>query len=434
MLLRLLALSFFFAVAASAAEKAALDFAPPPAPKNGLTFRDAYQAALKRSETVGIQDLAVVRANELEKQAKALLLPALSANATFFRQHAPTSAVTADQQTYKITGSQPLFHGLSEFSVIHQRQSVTAQQRALLNEAARSLFYDVADAYYGTAALEADERNYANELEVNKRRLQDLEGFRRVGRSRASEVLSQKANIAQLEASLAGARGQLLVQREILAFLTGLSASTPLRDTESSPGNLPGLDKFLAGLDTRPDLVASKASLMSAESAVSAARSFHWPTADLTGNYYLDRPAGTSKDIQWDVSLVLTLSLFQGGAIQSQVREAAAAEEQASLQVSRTQRLADEEIRRYYERVASGRTQLEKLNEFADLSRQNYQAQQRDYSNGLVTNLDVLQATSSWQVSLRARERQQYNLKSDFLKLQAAAGQRAETRVESRVD
>lgn len=425
---------FLFSATAFAADSSAVALAPPPQPKSGLSFQEAYRAALKRSETVGIQDQAVVRAAELETQAKSVLMPNLSANATFFRQDTPNNTVAGEQNTVKITGTQPLFHGLREFAVIRQRRATTEQQRALLQDAARLLFYDVADAYYGTIGLQADERNFSNELAVNRQRLKDLEGFRRVGRSRTSEVLSQKANIAQLEASVEGVRGQLLVQRQVLAFLTGLPATTPLKDDEPGLTSVDKLENYLASLNTRPDLLASKASLESAESAVSAARSFHWPTADLTGNYYLHRPSGSSKEVKWDVSLLVTLSLFQGGAVQSQVREAVAVEEQANLQLSRSQRLADQEIRRYYDRVTSGRTQLERLNEFAELSRQNYQAQQRDYSNGLVTNLDVLQATSGWQVSLRTRERQLYAVKSDFLKLQAAAGRRSETKIESQAD
>lgn len=394
-----------------------------PVPKEGLSLSEAYQAALKRSETFGIQEQLLVQATELESQAKAALLPNIAANATFLRQDTPTATTLKQQNTVRLTGTQPLFRGFREFALIRQRDALTAQQSAALQDAARLLFYDVTDAFYATLALQADSVNFGNELELGRRRLKELEGFRRVGRSRASEVLSQRANIANLEAQLEATRGQLKVQRDVLAFLTGLPAETPLKDVEAMPTNasVGKVDSFLAGLGQRADILSSGSAMLAAEASVSATRGLHWPTADVVGNYYLERP-GASKDIKWDVALVLSLPIFQGGAIQSQVRQSLALQEQATLQESRARRLAEQEVKRFHERVLSGQLQLEKLGEYADLSKQNHDAQMRDYSNGLVTNLDVLQATTSWHVAIRSRERQQLTLKGDYVKLKAAAG------------
>jgi len=386
---------------------------------------DCYRAALKRSESFGIQEQLLVQATELEKQAKAALFPALSAEASFLRQDAPNAATAKQQNTVRITGIQPLFSGFREFALIRQRYAFSAQQAAALQDAARLLFYDVADAFYSTLILQADSINFGNELDLGRKRLQELEGFRRVGRSRSSEVLAQRANIANLEALGESTRLQLKVQRDVLSFLTGLPAESPLSDAEAPPGKTETLDSYLTGLSERPDITASQAAVRASEAAVSASRGSHLPSADLSGNYYLQRP-GTSSGVKWDITLFLSLPIFRGGAVVSQVRQAVSQQEQATLAEARARRLADLEVRRYYERVLSGRIQLAKLGEYTDLSRQNHEAQRKDYANGLVTNLDVLQATSSWYVALRSKERQQFTLKGDFVKLQAASGQRKE--------
>jgi len=388
-----------------------------------LSLSECYRSALKRSETFGIQEQLLVQATELETQARAALYPELSANATFLRQQQPVPTVAREQNTVKLTGTQPLFRGLREFAAIRQRGALSASQAALVADAARQLFYDVADAFYDVLALQADGVNFGNELEIARKRLKELEGFRRVGRSRASDVLSQRANIANLEAQLEATRAQLKIQRDVLAFLTGLESDTPLRDVEKAPSAAIRLEGYLGGVAARSDLVAASYALRAAEASVSVARGLHWPTADLVGNYYFERPASLVK---WDVSLVLSLPLFQGGATQSQVRQAVAVQEQVTLQESRARRLAEQEVRRFFERVSSGRVQLEKLSEYADLARQNHEAIRRDYSNGLVTNLDVLQATTTWQIAQRSKERQAFAVLDDFVKLQSAAGQRAE--------
>ncbi len=389
---------------------------------------DAYERALKRSESLGIQSEALIQANELESQARSSIFPTLSASAVFLTQEQPTAATQRQQNTVKATANQPLFRGFREFALIRQREAVVANQKAELANASRLLFYDVADAYYATLALQSDLKNYGDELEISRRRLKELEQFRRVGRSRASEVISQKANVASLEAQVEATQGQLKVQKEILAFLTGLPSTSTLRDQESSPKAEQKIDTFLGGVSSRADLSAAQASTRAAEESVKVSRGQHWPSADLTGNYYFNRP-GSSSEINWDFSLTISLPIFQGGSVNSQVREAVSVQEQATLRESLARRQAELEIKRLFEQVESGRARLVKLEEAADLSRQNHEAQRRDYSNGLVTNLEVLQATSSWQVALRNFERQQFNLKNDFVKLQAAAGQRPELEV-----
>jgi outer membrane protein len=400
----------------------------------GLSFSECYKAALARSENLAIQDELLVQADELERQARATLFPVITGSATFLRQQratAPNPANLTSQNTIKITGDQPLFRGLREFAAIRQRKAQVEGQRAALQDAARQLFYDVSDAFHNTLALQADEQNYRNELAVNRARLKDLEDFRRIGRSRNSEVLTQRANIASLEAQIEVIHGQLEVQRDVLAFHTGLPRIAALLDSEPAPkGAEPALESFLANLDQRPDILAAKAAAESSEDAVSVAKGTHWPSADLIGNYYPER-TGSQSTVKWDASLVVTLPIFQGGAIQSQVRQAASVHEQASLALARVRRVAEQEIRRFYFNVAAARQQVAKLAEFVELSKQNYQALQRDYRNGLVTNLEVLQSITNWQAAQRNWEHQQFALKNDFLKLQGASAKRAEIFIES---
>jgi outer membrane protein TolC len=139
-----------------------------------LSLADCYRAALKRSETFGIQEQLLAQAGELESQARAALLPTLTAGATFVTQEAPAAATAKQQNTVKITGTQSLFTGFREFALIRQRGALAAQQAANVQDAARSLFYDVADAFYATLALQADNISYGTELELGRQRLQEL--------------------------------------------------------------------------------------------------------------------------------------------------------------------------------------------------------------------------------------------------------------------
>jgi outer membrane protein len=128
--------------------------------------------------------------------------------------------------------------------------------------------------------------------------------------------------------------------------------------------------------------------------------------------------------VEWDVQLALTVPLYAGGGTSARVREAVSQKTQADLDTSRVQRLAEQEIRSFYQTTLLDRKQLRALETATDAAKKNYEAQQRDYRYGLVTNLDVLQALTSYQENVRALDRAHYSAKLNWLRLQAATALR----------
>jgi outer membrane protein TolC len=129
----------------------------------GKNLKDAFLAALTVSETVNIQKELFLQSDETHVQAKGALFPTLSGAATTFRQATPTSATgtlvsPSEQDTVKISLSQPLFVGLRDFAALRQSKDLKrANYFALLN-AAKQLFYDVSTAYFNVLAFEQDEK------------------------------------------------------------------------------------------------------------------------------------------------------------------------------------------------------------------------------------------------------------------------------------
>src|SRR5262249_11349994 len=163
-----------------------------------------------------------------------------------------------------------------------------------------TLFYDLATAYYNVLALRSDESNYRVEIDVNRKRLHELEEFRKIGRSRTSEVLTQEANIASLEARFEATRGQYEAANETFAFLTGLDREPPLRDDVVVPQSPDPLAKYLQRVEDRPDVQEAAANLRAFEENSAIAWGGHLPSVDVLGDYYLKRP-GLQSDSHWDV-------------------------------------------------------------------------------------------------------------------------------------
>jgi len=384
-----------------------------------------YTAALKRSEVIGTHRELINQAEEQYRQARAARLPTLSGVATYTQldssSAAPSTPSTQPSQSVaKLSVTQPLFRGFREFAALRQTKALLNAQDDDYRRARVLLFEDVATNFYTVLSFERDLDNYAEEIKQNRARERDLQARVRIGKSRKSEVLNVQAAISSLRAQVEQIHGQLQAARENLAFLSGREARTPLRDDQPTIYQIEPVSSYLAGLDSRPDIKASKQRYVAAKEDVSVAKGERLPSLDLNGNYYVERP-GYYKDINWDVQLALTIPLYSGGSVKSKIREAVSRRTQAELALSETKRQAEQEIRSAYSAVVFDMAQRDALENSTNAADKSYRAQLRDYRLGLVTNLDVLQALTALQQNQRALDRVRLSTKLDFLKLQAVS-------------
>jgi len=391
-----------------------------------LTLDDYFAQALTRSEVVATQGELIRQAEERYRQANAALFPTLSGVATYTRQDSGALDTTANptrQSNSRLTASQPLFRGFREFAARRQTQALVGAQDEDYRNARLLLFKDVAQNFYDVLTLEQDLKNLDAQIDQYLLREKELQDRVRIGRSRLGETLTVQSTVSTLRAQVEQRRAELSATREAFAFLSGLPAATPLRDNEVLPADPGTLDEYLARQALRPDVKAAQQRLSAAQENISVARGAHLPSLDLNANRYLER-TGSLENVEWDVQLALTVPLYSGGSLQSKVREAQSQGTQAELSVSQVQRQAEQEIRALYQSVTLDRAQLDALEKATEVAQKNYQAQQRDYRLGLVTNLDVLQALAASQENQRALDRARYTAKLNYLKLQAAAVRR----------
>ncbi|MCR4302344.1 MAG: TolC family protein [Sulfuricaulis sp.] len=391
-----------------------------------LTLDDYFARALVRSEVVATQSELIQQAEERYRQAGAALRPTIDGvgSYTWLDKGARDTAVNPTRQPHaRLTATQPLFRGFREFATLRQTQALMGAQGDDYRQARTQLFKDVAQNFYDVLSLEQDLNNLHEQINQNFEREKELRDRVRIGRSRAGEMLTVQSTISTLRAQVEQLQAQLSTAREAFAFLSGLPAGAPLHDSEVLPTNLDTLETYLARLELRPDVKAAQQRLTAAQENISVARGAYRPSLDLNANRYLERK-GNLEDVDWDVQLALTIPLYAGGSLQSRVREAVSQSTQAELGASQVRRLAEQEIRSAYRSVAFDRTQIEALEGATEAARKNYEVQRRDYSLGLVTNLEVLQALTAFQENQRALDRARYTAKLNYLKLEAAAVRR----------
>jgi outer membrane protein len=393
------------------------------------TLREVFQSALSRTEALPLQESQARQADERVSQARGGLLPTVGFNGVFTRQHKPSTGsanafTLADQRNLRLNLTQPVFRGLREFAGLRAAQAQSRAQEDQTRQVRVSVYSTVGQSFFNVAAAEQDVRDLEELLDLSQKRLVEIRDRVRIGRSRPGDLLSAQSQVATVQAQIQAAQVVLEQARDSFAFVTGLDRKTPVDLGAGSglPEKIAPLADYLKRIDSRPDLSVQREQLASAEESVSVARGAHLPSVDLSGNYYLDR-TGILADTKWDFSVTATLPIFQGGVLQSQVREAAERRTSQELLVAQARRTAEREIQAAWQAADGALAQIRFLSEARDAADRNYREQQKDYRLGLITNLDVLQALNSYQDIRRSYDRTRFQARSALVALEASVGE-----------
>lgn len=394
---------------------------------DSFTLAQCVDAALVQSESVGLAEEALRRAEATYTELRAAVLPRLGAkgteriqdtsgvpagsNSTFTRRERPEASLYARQT---------VFAGFREFAALKAQDADAAARAGDVAVARWRLREDVARVFYTVVERDLEIQSLETLTALSRDREAELRKRFAIGRSRESELISTEAQIADLEARLVSARGQRDLGLEILRSLTGTDVKTVVDDTP--PAGPPGpLEGWLSGLPARPDLRAAQSAAAAETHWAVSARRARWPSVTAEGNYYLKR-TGFNEPIDWDVLLTLDAPIFTGGQWTGSVRAAESDRRAAALRLSRARREAEREIRERHRTLSTLLDQAAALARAADLADENHRVQSREYRLGLVTNLDVLSAMNNAQESRHALAVARTEAKIASLLLALAAG------------
>jgi outer membrane protein len=389
-----------------------------------LTLGECYQLALKRSETIAIQQELLKATEGRFLQALSGALPTVSFVSSDRRQDGSgQSAFTLrDVPDRRLTLSQPLFGGFKEFAAMAASRAERRQRTEDTRRAEQLLWLDVSDAFERLA----EHRQDLDVLDAIRAALDDriaeLAQRERLGRSRRSEVAGAESRRRRVEAERKRVSGLSLTSRQLLEFLTGL-ADIPAIAAEEQPVEPPEEDTLsLSAAANRPDVRAAEAAWEAAKKLTAVARADVFPNVDLNGNYYLER-VGAAEDVTWDVALLVDVPLFQGGKAAGAIREATSRERQARLQADRTRREAELEIRQARAQWAAAHERHAALLKAQDAAEENYRLHLADDARHLISTLDVLDALQELQDVRRDVVASAYDARRLAWRLRVATGE-----------
>lgn len=283
-----------------------------------------------------------------------------------------------------------------------------ARAELLATQAARetvrlALGADVVRAYFTLLALDeqvtATRRTLA--LRVDNLQLQ---------RVRHTAGLIGDFQLRQLEAEVAAAQAQLpALERSrtsealALAVLLGrspraISELVVKRDTSRTEPPLPVAPEGLPSdlLLRRPDIVQAEQRLIAANARIAVARAALFPRISLTG--YLGSESSALRDLFsgpaliWQLAFGLAQPIFQGGRLSGEIDAVKAREQQALAQYQKTLQEAFREVRQALSAQTHAREIFEAESARAGALRDTLRLARIRYENGLVSQLEVIDA------------------------------------------
>ncbi len=420
-----LAIALALAAGLTAARAAAADLEQ--------VYRDAlaYDAALasaRASREAGLEKLP---------QGRALLLPSLSVTGNTTWNDLTLKHLNPDvSRGYNSNGwqaqlTQPLFRWQNWVqykqgelqSTLSEAQYQLARQDLTLRAA--QAYFDVLTAQDTLAAARALYEANTQQLALARKSFE-------VGTVTITDVHEAQSRADLSSAQVIAAESDLAVKRHALLVLTG-----------KEPDTLKGLRKGVAlsrpePADIQAWVSAAEGSNLSVQAAqiageiagreVERNRAGHLPTVDVVASYGNSATANAlanfiNTDIRSAVvALQVNVPVFQGGAVNSRVREAAALRDKASADLDNARRNSAQNARQAYLGVTSGLAQVKAFEAAQVSSASALDANKLGYDVGVRINIDVLNAQSQLYDTRQKLAKARYDTLMAQLKLKASAG------------
>ena len=375
---------------------------------------------------------------ELKPQARALLLPNLSADVKethvfSYSQGNPNipppqrerPSSTYNNLEYEVIVKQPIYNREADYRVRAAEASanrsdadlVAAQQDLVVRVV--NLYFDVLAALDNLTFRVADKNAIGRQLEQAKRRFE-------VGLITVTDVAQAQARFDQATADELNARQVLADSREALREVTGkyyeqiniLDEKAPLDPVK--PADPDAWVKI--ALENNPQVQSAALKAEAARENIEVQRSGHYPKLDLQ--------ASKSKSNAFDldtnanqVGVVLNVPLFEGGGTSARTREAAYQHEAAKEGLEQVQRQVVRQVRNSYQGLETARSRVKALQQTVVSKRSSLEATQAGFDVGTRTIVDVLNEERDLLSTIRDLSISRYQYITNRLQLLQAAGQ-----------
>lgn len=405
-----------------------------------LDLLAVYEQALQQDPTIHQAESARNAALENKPQSIAQLLPNLSVQANLGRSYVLTKSSDLIQRNIAggnfvnfwssaatLTLRQPIYH--HELWVqLSQADSQVAQAEANYEAAQQGLMQRTTAAYFDILFKQDSLEFTRMQKQSIERQLEQAKARFEVGLIAITDVDAAQAAYDKAKASEIAAENDLDNSREALRAIVGqfdgdiagLTADIPLPPPE--PADMDAWNQ--RAQENNLTIIAAQNQADISKKAIDMQFAGHLPTLDLVGTAGFtdnNRPNGISTEAQ-SIAMQFNLPLFQGGLVNSKVRQARE-QFQADLENLELQRrTARLNVKTSYRGVTTAISQVAALKSAVASAQSALEATEAGFEVGTRTMIDVLLVQSNLYQAKRDYAQARYNYVTNSVSLKQAAG------------
>ena len=391
---------------------------------------EAWQAA--QSHDAGYAAAAYARdaGQEQSVQGRAGLLPQVSVNAQTSKDfHREPLRQNSRTQGWGVQVSQPLFD-MEKWHRYQQGQINTDIANEEFNLESQNLLLNVSKAYFNVLLAQDQLRATLAAKQAYAKQLEQAKVMFEVGSATIVDTYEAQAGFDAAAAQEIAAKTTLKMAQARITQLTGLPANTIQKIDGSRVALVTNQLPFETWLDTAINhsnqLKIKALAVQTATKNLGISQSGRMPVATLNGDYQdnQNRISGNDKSTTRGsaVGIKLSMPLFSGGAINSQVREAKAKELQAKAELELATRNLTEEVRQNFLNVTNGQAQLLAQENLAKSAKAKLDATTLGKSVGVRSNLDLIQAEQAYSDAIQQLADARYTYLQAHLTLAQSTG------------
>lgn len=329
-----------------------------------------------------------------------------------------------------LTINQPLFD-MEIWSRFQLSKSTVNRAESELLTAEQDLLLRSSEAYFLVLEREDQLDTIRDEKIALNKHFTMAQQKKRAGLGRRVDVDTAEARYLEAVAKEIELESRLLDSHYALAEITGSVMGNLSRLSEKVDYQLPkpaNVKWWVEKAKTlNPAIIAKEQALREAKHEVSARKTKHYPTVNLT---YTNGSLDTQKSIFSDASdidsqrleLRLDVPLFQGFYVKSRVQQALSDSYRSEDELRQLQRQVERNVRDAYQRINASIMQIKALTRSVEAQKRMLHLKTKGYNAGRYTLLEVLDAQKDFASQQQGRTKARYDYVLNILRLKAAAG------------
>ncbi|MBS7777091.1 TolC family outer membrane protein [Acidovorax sp. CCYZU-2555] len=409
-------------------------------PAWALDLRQAYEAAEQNDATIRSSRAGAEGMREKLPQARAQRRPNISFNAGANRNSLKSSTETAlgtrdsrnaynsNNQAFQLR--QPLYRPFLS-ALEKQAEAQVDGANAMLEQDEQSLVLRVSQAYFDAllartqlSLVAAQKLTYTSQLDSATKGFKAGTGMRTdidEAQARVDMALAQELEATQ-NVEFTRRRLEVLIGKPY-DDLADLDAAS-FRPQQPVPASL---DEWTAQAEAaNPELRSLQAQVDAAASEINKAQAGHKPTLDAVASVSRsDSDSVTSVNTVYNqkyVGLQLSVPLYAGGYVSSQVRQAVADHERAREALEAGRRETGAKVYEQYRAMTEGVLRIKALEQAARSAEVALQSSRKSLAAGVRTTVDVLNAEQQRTLAARDLAQARYMYLLSRIRLHAVAG------------